>query len=428
MNKIIIDPIKKMYGEIYLPGSKSISNRLLILTSMLNKKIKLSNLLECDDVNYMIESLLKLGVYIEKINNKSCNIIGDLINFNNEKLIELYIGNSGTSIRFLTSILSSLKCNIIIDGNKRMRERPIGDLVNALRLGGAKIFYLNKENYPPIHIKGGYLNNKINIKGNMSSQFVSSILMSSIINKNNTIININDNLVSKPYIDMTIKLMNMFNIKVKNYNYKKIIVYKNNLNFKKNEIIIEGDASNASYFLAAGSIIGGPIKIYNINKNSIQGDIKFTDIIIKMGGKINFGNNYIESYNDGNKNINNIDMDMNDIPDVAMTAAIMSIFAKKESIIRNIYNWRLKETDRILAMENELTKIGAKVESGIDYIKIYPPKKILKADINTYDDHRMAMCFSLVALSDSGVNILNPECVNKTFPEYFNLFKSLIKK
>ncbi|MCM0158302.1 3-phosphoshikimate 1-carboxyvinyltransferase [Candidatus Nardonella dryophthoridicola] len=431
MKKLIINPINKINGIINLPGSKSISNRALLISALINKEIKLYNILNCDDVKYMILSLIKIGIKIEKNNNEYIikNSYFD-INLNNN-IIKLFVGNSGTTMRFLTSMLSIKKCNIILDGDERMRKRPINDLVDSLREGGAIIKYLNEENFPPINLKGGYKGGNINIKGDISSQFLSSLLMISPFIKNNININIINNLVSKPYIDTTINMIkNITNIDIINNNYNNFIINNKNKNFiYSNKYYIEGDASNASYFLSAGIIKGGIVRIYGINKNSIQGDIKFINIIKKIGGNIILGENYIETYNNNNK-LNNINEDFNDIPDVAMTAVILSLFSnnKNFSTFKNIYNWRLKETNRLLAMKNELNKIGANVIIGKDFISVKPPIKFKNAIIETYNDHRMAMCFSLISLAGVKITILNPKCVNKTFPKYFKLLKSISYK
>ncbi|QJC29144.1 3-phosphoshikimate 1-carboxyvinyltransferase [Enterobacteriaceae endosymbiont of Plateumaris rustica] len=424
-NILTLKPINRINGSIKLPGSKSISNRVLLLSALSKGKTKLINLLDSDDVHHMLNALKLLGItYNLSSNNTVCNIIGNNNFFKCNKKLTFFLGNAGTVIRPLTALLSLNKnCNIILTGESRMQERPIGHLVESLRMGGAKIEYLNNKNYPPIHLKGGFTGiNNIEIDGSISSQFLTSLLIICPLLKTNTSIFIKNNLVSKPYIDITIKLMKIFGITIYNNNYYNFIIQGNQEYFSPGKYIIEGDASSASYFLAAAAIKGGKIKLININKNSIQGDIKFTNVLSDMGAKIYNGENYISCTR--NK-LNSINMDMNHIPDTAMTIAVTSLFAKGITTIKNIYNWRVKETDRITAMVTELRKTGATIIEGKDYITIIPPKDIKSTIIETYNDHRMAMCFSLLSLSNKSVSIINPNCTKKTYPNYFKEFKKI---
>ncbi|QJC28699.1 3-phosphoshikimate 1-carboxyvinyltransferase [Enterobacteriaceae endosymbiont of Plateumaris consimilis] len=424
-NILTLNPINKINGCIKLPGSKSISNRALLLSALSNGKTRLINLLNSDDINHMLNALKLLGIkYYLSNNNTICDIIGNNKFFKCNKKLTLFLGNAGTVIRPLTALLSLNKnCNIILTGEPRMLERPIGHLVESLRMGGAKIEYLNNQNYPPIHLKGGFTGiNNIEIEGSISSQFLTSLLMISPLLKIDTSIFIKNNLVSKPYIDVTIKLMKIFGITIYNNNYNNFIINGNQNYFSPGEYTIEGDASSASYFLAAAAIKGGKIKLININKNSIQGDIKFIDVLKCMGAKIHNGKNYISC---SRNKLNSINMDMNHIPDAAMTIAVTSLFAKGITTIKNIYNWRVKETDRITAMVTELRKTGAFIIEGQDFITIIPPKNIKSTIIETYNDHRMAMCFSLLSLSNKSVRIINPNCISKTYPNYFEDFKKI---
>ncbi|QJC31725.1 3-phosphoshikimate 1-carboxyvinyltransferase [Enterobacteriaceae endosymbiont of Donacia tomentosa] len=424
-NILTLPSVNKIQGCIKLPGSKSISNRALLLSSLAQGTTKLINLLNSDDIHHMLNALKLLGIkFTLSCNNKICTIIGNNGIIKPKKQLELYVGNAGTVIRPLTALLSlNDNCDIVLTGEPRMKERPIKDLVDTLRYGGAKIKYLEKKNYPPIYLGGGFTGTKnIQIEGSISSQFLTSLLIICPLIEHNTSITIKNNLVSKPYIDITIKLMAIFGIKVKNNNYKNFIITGKQKYISPGEYIIEGDASSASYFLSAAAIKGGKIKLININKNSIQGDIKYVTILQKMGAIIHYGKNYISC----TRNIlNAINMDMNDIPDVAMTIAVTGLFANGVTTIKNIYNWRVKETDRLTAMSNELKKTGANVITGRDYIVITPPKNIKKAIIETYNDHRMAMCFSLLSLSNNLVSIINPQCVNKTYPNFFKEFKKI---
>ncbi|QJC30898.1 3-phosphoshikimate 1-carboxyvinyltransferase [Enterobacteriaceae endosymbiont of Macroplea appendiculata] len=424
MKKILtLYPIKKINGTVTLPGSKSISNRALLLASLAKGKTNLINLLDSDDTRYMIQALKMCGINIQ-ITNNNCYIIGNNGVFNTKNNM-LYVGNAGTVFRPLTAILSlNIQCNITITGESRMKERPIKHLVDVLRSGGAKIIYLEKQNYPPLKLYGGFLGKKkLIIDGSISSQFLTSLLIISPLMKHNTVIYIKNNLVSKPYIDITIALMKKFGVMIDNDNYQKFIIYGNQRYYSPGEYIIEGDASSASYFLSAAAIKGGTVTLYNINKYSIQGDMQYVSILEKMGAKIFYGDNYITCQY--HKTLKAIQMDMNHIPDVAMTIAVTSLFAQGTTIISNIYNWRVKETDRLAAMTTELRKTGAYIIEGKDYIIIQPPITIPEVTIETYNDHRMAMCFTLLSLSNVIINIINPNCINKTYPNYFKDFKKI---
>jgi 3-phosphoshikimate 1-carboxyvinyltransferase len=422
--KMILNSPYKISGEVLLPGSKSITNRALLLSSMSNGKTYLKNILYSDDVKYMFKALKKLGVkftYFHK--KKSCYIYGQGRKFPKIKNVNLYLGNAGTAVRSLLSVLSIKKnSNIILTGDERMHERPIKHLVQALIQGQAKISYLNKTNFLPVLIQGGFIGGKIILNGSISSQFLTALLIASPYSKLNTSILIKGNLVSKPYVDITIKMMQSFGVYVENNQYKEFYISNNQNYVSPKKYHIESDASSASYFLSAAAIKGGTVSVIGVGKNSIQGDIKFGNILKKMGAKIFLKKNKIICTR---KKLKRINMDMNDIPDVAMTIAITALFAKGKTTIKNIYNWRVKETDRLSAMANELRKIGAKIKEGKDYLIIQPPKIFKKSEINTYNDHRMAMCFSLISLSGVPVTLIDPQCINKTFPKYFSKFFSI---
>ncbi|WP_343188036.1 3-phosphoshikimate 1-carboxyvinyltransferase [Buchnera aphidicola (Ceratoglyphina bambusae)] len=421
--KIVIFPVSKINGEINLPGSKSISNRVLLLSSLSEGKTVLKNFLFSEDTKYMLEAFKKIGIPLN-INKKkkTLKILGSKNFFKNKKTA-LFLGNAGTAIRPLTAIFSLYKNNVELNGNARMNCRPIKHLVNSLIEGGADIYYKNINGYPPIIIKGGFSGGKIFIDGKISSQFLTSLLIACPLAKNNTEIFIKNDLVSKPYVDLTIRIIRKFGIKIINNNYSYFNISGNQNYISPKKFLIEGDASSASYFFAAAAIKGGEIKVRGIGENSIQGDIKFLKILKKMGAIVRTKNNTISVKR---KTLKCINLDMNNMPDVAMTVAILGLFSNGQTVIKNIYNWRVKESDRLSAMSTELKKVGAIVEEGIDFIKIIPPKKFISSIINTYDDHRIAMCFSLVALSGVKITILNPECVKKTFPKYFKKFFSVI--
>lgn len=422
-NFIKLCPIQKIQGTVCLPGSKSISNRALLLAAQSVGTTRLINLLDSDDIRYMLDALRKLGViYRLSSDRKVCEIdgIGSALQQSKNGQLELSLGNAGTAIRPLIAALSIKKHNIVITGNKRMLERPIAHLIEALQQGGGHIEYIKRKNYLPVRLYGGYQGGDITIKGNISSQFLSSMLMMCPLAMNDTYIKIEGCLVSKPYIDITLSIMEIFGINIQHKNYKNFYCKGNRTYKSPKEYIIEGDASSASYFLAASAIKGGTIRVLGINQYSKQGDIYFANILKKMGAIISWGKNYIECTR-GNE-LNSIDMDVNNITDSAMTLAITALFVtnNNSTILRNIYNWRVKESDRLTAMATELRKVGATVIEGYDYLCITPPNKIKSAYINTYYDHRIAMCFSLLALSSVSIIIDNPQCTSKTFPNFFN--------
>lgn len=422
-NSIILKPISYVKGNVYLPGSKSISNRILLLSAMAQGITKIKNLLKSEDTGYMLSILKLIGIKFKLFNNSTlCIIEGNINVFKNNSFKTLFVGNAGTVMRPLIAIFSAAKNDIELTGIQRMKERPINHLVDALRQGGADISYKEKENYPPIYLKGGFVGGNIQIQGNISSQFLTSLLMAAPLAKKNTIITVEGSLVSKPYIDITLNLMQQFKIQFNNNNYKSFEIPGNQIYSSPIDFMVEGDASSGSYFLAAAAIKGKTVKVFGIGKNSIQGDSYFAEILKKAGAIIDIQENYIACTKG---KLHSLDLDMNAIPDVAMTFAIVALFAIGRTNIRNIYNWRVKETDRLSAMAMELQKIGAIVHEGKDFISITPPKKFYPAIINTYNDHRMAMCFSLISLADIPITILNPKCTIKTFPKYFETLSSI---
>ena len=423
MLSLTLQPIKRFNGTINLPGSKSVSNRALLLSALSQGNTRLTNLLDSDDVRYMLDALKALGVTYQLSNDRTiCDIQGVGGKLHSSHALELFLGNAGTAMRPLTAALCLGENNIVLTGEPRMKERPIGHLVDALRQGGAKIDYLENEGYPPLHIHGGFIGGNIQVDGSVSSQFLTALLMASPLADNDTEITILGDLVSKPYIDITIKMMAIFGVSVINDNYQKFVIKAKQTYKSPGTYLVEGDASSASYFLAAAAIKGGTVRVTGVGKKSLQGDTQFAHVLENMGAKVTWADDYIEC---SRGELNGIDMDMNHIPDAAMTIATTALFAKGSTTIRNIYNWRVKETDRLSAMATELRKVGAEVEEGNDYITIIPPKSLTHAEIKTYNDHRMAMCFSLVALSDTPVTILDPKCTMKTFPDYFEQFKRL---
>ena len=417
MESLTLQPIARVDGTINLPGSKSVSNRALLLAALAHGTTALTNLLDSDDVRHMLNALSALGIdYTLSADRTRCEITGNAGPLHAEGALELFLGNAGTAMRPLAAALCLGANDIVLTGEPRMKERPIGHLVDALRQGGAKIEYLEQENYPPLRLCGGFTGGEVSVDGSVSSQFLTALLMTAPVAPQDTVITIKGDLVSKPYIDITLHLMKTFGVEVENQQYQRFIVRGGQQYQSPGEYLVEGDASSASYFLAAAAIKGGTIKVTGIGRNSVQGDIRFADVLEKMGATVVWGDDYIACTRG---ELNAIDMDMNHIPDAAMTIATAALFAKGTTTLRNIYNWRVKETDRLFAMATELRKVGATVEEGEDYIRVTPPAALQFAEIGTYNDHRMAMCFSLVALSDTPVTILDPKCTAKTFPDYF---------
>ncbi|WP_318522081.1 3-phosphoshikimate 1-carboxyvinyltransferase [Photobacterium leiognathi] len=424
MESITLQPIAKINGEVNLPGSKSVSNRALLLAALAKGTTRLTNLLDSDDIRHMLNGLKLLGVNYQLSDDKTvCEVQGLGHAFSPEQALELYLGNAGTAMRPLAAALCLGGGEFVLTGEPRMKERPIGHLVDALRSAGADIEYLENENYPPLKIKGtGLKGGEVEIDGSISSQFLTAFLMAAPLAKADTVIRIKGDLVSKPYIDITLHIMAQFGVEVENRNYQEFVVKGNQSYVSPGDFLVEGDASSASYFLAAAAIKGGEVKVTGIGKKSIQGDVQFADALAAMGAEIEWGDDYVISRCG---ELTAVDMDFNHIPDAAMTIATTALFAKGTTSIRNVYNWRVKETDRLSAMATELRKVGAEVEEGEDYITIVPPSSLQHAAIDTYDDHRMAMCFSLVALSDTPVTINDPKCTSKTFPDYFDKLSAL---
>ncbi|MGX3020582.1 3-phosphoshikimate 1-carboxyvinyltransferase [Ursidibacter sp. B-7004-1] len=428
MQTLTLNPISRVEGEINLPGSKSLSNRALLLAALAEGTTKVTNLLDSDDIRHMLNALKQLGVNYQLSDDKTvCEVTGVGGAFEWQSGLALFLGNAGTAMRPLTAALclkGNTESEVILTGEPRMKERPILHLVDALRQLGANITYLENEGYPPIAIRNtGLKGNYVKIDGSISSQFLTALLMAAPLAENDMTIEIIGDLVSKPYIDITLAMMRDFGVTVSHQNYQLFSVKGQQKYHSPQQYLVEGDASSASYFLAAGAI-KGKVKVTGIGKNSIQGDRLFADVLEKMGAKITWGDDFIQAEQG---ELKGIDMDMNHIPDAAMTIATTALFAQGETVIRNIYNWRVKETDRLTAMATELRKVGAEVEEGEDFIRIQPLTlaDFKHAEIETYNDHRMAMCFALIALSNTPVTILDPKCTAKTFPTFFDEFEKV---
>ncbi|MEP1384042.1 MAG: 3-phosphoshikimate 1-carboxyvinyltransferase [Paraglaciecola sp.] len=424
MQQLMLSPITKVQGTVNVPGSKSLSNRALLLAALAQGETHLTNLLDSEDIHHMLNALTKLGVNYRLSDCKTeCWVTGNQGPFKVDNPITLFLGNAGTAMRPLCAALAASQGEFELTGEPRMEERPIGALVDSLRQAGADISYQKNPDYPPLLIKGKTLTGgNVTVDGSVSSQFLTALLMSAPLFENDTTISISGELVSKPYIDITLDTMAKFGIEVKNQDYQAFVVKGSQQYQSPGKFMVEGDASSASYFLAAGAIKGGTVRVTGIGKNSIQGDIKFAEVLEKMGAKVNWQEEYLEVTG---APLHGVDLDMNHIPDAAMTIATAALFAKGDTSIRNIYNWRVKETDRLAAMSTELRKVGATVIEGEDFITITPPSQLIHTDIDTYNDHRVAMCFSLVALSDTPVTINDPKCTAKTFPDYFQRFATI---
>ncbi len=425
-NQKKLKAVQSVSGQVTLPGSKSITNRILLLSAIADGATTIIGPLVSDDTLHMIDALKKLQVDLTQKDNGDILIHGTRGNFKN-KSAEIFLGNAGTAFRPLTAALSLSKGQYTLSGLPRMHERPIKDLVDALLQLNADITYLGQEGYPPLKISPSeiMINGPIKIRGDISSQFLTSLLMAMPLTKKEVVIEIEGDLISKPYIDITLNLMARFGIHVKKIDWKHFVIPGSSSYVSPGEIFVEGDASSASYFLAAGAL-AGDIEVKGIGRNSIQGDVKFAEALVLMGADINILEASIQVTKVAA--LQAINLDCNHIPDAAMTLAVLALFAKGTTKLLNIGSWRVKETDRIKAMATELRKLGAAVTEGNDFIEITPPLKIKEhVEIDTYDDHRMAMCFSLVSLRNIPITINDPACVNKTFPTYFEVLESIVK-
>ena len=429
MKQLTLQPAASVGGQVVIPGSKSLSNRVLLLAALSTGETLVRNTLHSDDTSRMLEALALLGTVILSTGKDSYSIKGNAGPFQRGKdaaMLQLVLGNAGTAMRPLAAVLCAGSGSYALSGDRRMHERPIGHLVDSLRGLGADVSYTDNEGFPPLAIKAqGLQGSSIEVDGSISSQFLTALLMAAPMANGSTTIKVKGELVSRPYIDLTIAVLKQFGVKVEEPK-KDVFKVLGNTTFKSpGSIMVEGDASSASYFLAAAAIKGGTIRVSGIGKHSVQGDAKFATYLEMMGASVSFGDDYVEV---SKGELRGIDADFNKIPDAAMTIAVTALFAKGPTVIRNIYNWRVKETDRLTAMATELRKVGAEVQEGSDFIAIEPPTEIKSAAIDTYDDHRMAMCFSLASLGNVPITINDPDCTAKTFPTYFQLFESIVKR
>ena len=446
---IDISPLSSAQGTMRLPGSKSISNRVLLLSALAQGVTEVRDLLHSDDTERMLDALRTLGVKVDALGDNAYRVSGCGGNFP-VKEAKLFLGNAGTAFRPLTAALALAGGSYELSGVARMHERPIGDLVDALRQLGAEINYLGNAGFPPLRIappspptplpQAG--EGRACVRGDVSSQFLTGLLMALPLLNRTVTVDVVGELISKPYIEITLAMMNRFGVDVQRDGWRSFTVAAGSRYVSPGVIFVEGDASSASYFLAAGAIGGGPVRVEGVGRSSVQGDVRFAEALEKMGARITMGDNWMEASAPADGKLKAIELDCNHIPDAAMTLGVVALFADGTTTLRNIASWRVKETDRITAMATELRKLGATVEEGADYIKItgcriqdagfsktsasplHPDFCILNpaAGIDTYDDHRMAMCFSLAAFGGAGVRINDPGCVAKTFPDYFKMF------
>lgn len=427
MEYLDLPPVAAMTGTVSLPGSKSISNRTLLLAALARGDTELLGVLDAEDVERMLDALRILGVVIERRGESRDFRVRGTGGAFPVKRARLFLGNAGTAFRPLTAALAFSSGDYELTGVPRMHERPIGDLVDALRALGADIRYLGERGFPPLAIGNGRQRpvERVVVRGDVSSQFVTALLMALPIAGGGVSVEIAGGLISQPYVEMTLNLMARFGVAVERDGWRELRVASGRTYASPGTIAVEGDASTASYFMAAGAIGGGPVRVQGVGLNSIQGDVQFARTLQTMGAEVTAGADWIEV--SGRAPLRAFDADFNAMPDAAMTAAVAALFADGASRLRGIASWRVKETDRIGAMETELSKLGAKVASGADWLSIVPPPKLVPATIDTYDDHRIAMCFALASLGGAAVRINDPNCVRKTFPGYFDAFLRLAR-
>ncbi len=430
-----LPPLQGASGCVSLPGSKSISNRVLLLAALSEGTTDIHDLLASDDTHVMLDALRQLGCAVEPIGAQSVRITG-LGGQTPRSPAQLFLGNAGTAMRPLTAALALLGGAFELSGVARMHERPIGDLVDALRQLGCRIDYLGQAGYPPLRIAQAEglpalaLDAPIQVRGDVSSQFLTALLMALplVARTQDVVIEVVGELISKPYIHITLELLARFGIRVAHEQWQRFVIPAGCQYRSPGQIHVEADASSASYFIALGALCTSltgqnGIKIQGVGLDSIQGDIRFVEAARAMGAEIEGGPNWLHVQR-GAWPLRAIDLDCNHIPDAAMTLAVMALYADGPCTLRNIASWRVKETDRIAAMATEARKLGAQVEEGPDFIRVHPlprPEQWRTASIHTYDDHRIAMCFSLAAFNPARlpVRIEEPQCVAKTFPDYF---------
>eukprot|EP00980_Cylindrotheca_fusiformis_P026556 scaffold16396_cov140-Cylindrotheca_fusiformis.AAC.17 len=436
-NTLTVGPIKSLDGTVTLPGSKSLSNRCLLLAALSDGKTSVDNLLDSEDISYMLEALEQMKVPVERHSAEAVTVTGQDGPINSplgeDETCELYLGNAGTAMRPLAAALCMGKGKFVLDGVPRMRERPIADLVDGLQQLGADVTCVEETGCPPVTINAkGLKGGTASISGKMSSQFLSSLLMAAPVVDGDVTIEIKDELISAPYVALTIGLMKKFGVNVEidgDMDGKPSFHIASSEKYKSPaSILVEGDASSASYFIAGAAITGGKVTVRGCGSESVQGDVAFANVMEQMGAKVEWAPESITVTRDPDVKLKGIDVDCGKIPDAAMTLAVAALFAEGPTTIRNVYSWRLKETERMKAIVAECTKLGGTVEEFEDYCIVHPPVDNKINDnvlIETYDDHRMAMTFSLAACGGVNVIINDPGCTAKTFPTYFEMLESI---
>tara|TARA_B100000686_G_scaffold301578_2_gene336979 strand:- start:86 stop:1378 length:1293 start_codon:yes stop_codon:yes gene_type:complete len=420
METFEIQTIGTLKAEVAVPSSKSYTNRALIVAALADGVSRIENPLFSDDTHYMSAALRAFGIAVEK-GDDFFSVQGGAGRFKTPKE-EIFVGNAGTAMRFLTTFSALVPGEIFLTGDERMQQRPIGDLLAALRSMGINANAIKGNQCPPVAILGGGVRGgTIDIAGDQSSQYLTSLMLCAPYFQNNTRIKIVGDLTSRSYVDITLDIMRTFGATVENDRWREFEI-SSGQSYNSRNYRVEGDASSASYFLAAGAIAGGEISVTGLNPESVQGDMRFSDALERMGCRVEKSKRKITIYR---SELNGININMNTMPDTAQTLAVTALFAKGETTITGISNLRIKETNRISALESELSRLGAEVRAGKDFIRIKPAKNYRSAEIETYNDHRMAMSFALAGLKIPGVKIKNPKCVEKSFPGFFDLFQSV---
>lgn len=433
-----LPPLIGAGGCVQLPGSKSISNRVLLLAALAEGQTEITGLLDSDDTRVMLAALQALGIPVTR-NGTTATVQGGGGRFTVTQA-DLFLGNAGTAIRPLTAALALLGGDYHLHGVPRMHERPIGDLVDALRQFGCLIRYAGKEGYPPLRIGASAfaLRGDVTVRGDVSSQFLTALLLALPLKaaQQDIAIAVQGELISKPYVDITLNLLQRFGVQVQRQGWQRFVIPAGSRLRSPGRIAVEGDASSASYFLAAGVLgqlhgKGAPVRVEGVGRESIQGDVEFARVLERLGAQVRWGEDYIETFGlqPGQTALRGGEIDCIAIPDAAMTLAMTALFAAEPTTLTSIGSWRVKETDRIHAMATELAKLGAQVDSGPDWLRVHPlpPAQWRSAAIATYDDHRMAMCFSLASFGNADIRILDPGCVAKTYPDYFTDFAHIAR-
>jgi len=429
---LVLAPAVHAHGTVALPGSKSISNRVLLLAALAEGRTGVEGLLEADDTDRMLDALAALGVRVGRDRATRRAVVDGAGGRFPVRRTVLDLGNAGTAFRPLTAVLALGGGEHRLDGVARMRERPIGDLVDALRSTGARVRYLGAEGFPPIVTEGegGEAGGTIPIRGDVSSQFTTALLMALPLaagsDRAASRVALTTPLISRPYVEITTRLMARFGVVVETPDASTFMVPAGARYRSPGTIHVEGDASSASYFLAAGVLGGGPVRVTGVGRDAIQGDVGFADVIAGLGADVRFGPDWIETR--AGRRLDGGTIDCTAIPDAAMTLAITALSAREPTTLVGIASWRVKETDRIAAMATELRKLGARVDERADSLTVHPAAQLVPASIDTYDDHRMAMCFSLAALLGVEITICDPACVRKTFPDYFAVLETVLDR